>query len=504
MTYNRLWITEKPDAARNLVAGICRAYGATSQKRGGYIELSNGDCVLPLQGHMLEMSPPAAYAREGQDHYELLPLLPPIGQFKIEPRKESQGPKSKTTKVAQGAKSAGAPHRQFVLAKQLLGQCREIVNAGDVDREGQLIVDELLTYLGVDPTGRKVPVWRLPLVSAREDDIAGQIAAGLQRNGDEKWVRKRLAAQCRSESDFLLGMNGSIAFQKSSGIRSLSVGRVQSTVLRLVVERDAQVENFRPRDYFVPVVILRDGTEMRWSKRDGAQGAPGFDEAGRIVDEAVARQIVSAISSGLQGRVTVADKDHLKEAPPLPFSAGTLQVAGGKRLGMTVKEVTSVAEQLYLKHKAISYVGTDCQYLPESMLEDAKRITDAIARFYPKEVSGSNLDLRSKAWNDAKVDEHYAIIPTGTLPDGATPQERAVYDLVVRRYVAQFYPAHEYLRHSLAAVFGKDEFRASKKEVLRQGWRVVEGAVEADEAEGESPEEREGQSQASRHGQGRA
>ena len=500
MSYNRLWITEKPDAARNLAAGVCRAYGATSQKRGGYIELSNGDCVLPLQGHMLELSRPTAYAREGQDHYELLPLLPPIGQFKIEPRKEGQGGKAKSAK---GSGSPGSPHRQFVLAKQLLGQCREIVNAGDVDREGQLIVDELLAYLGVDPTGRKIPVWRLPLVSAREDDIAGQIAAGLQKNGDEKWVRKRLAAQCRSESDFLLGMNGSIAFQKSSGIRSLSVGRVQSTVLHLVVERDKQVENFRPRDYFVPVVILRDGTEMRWAKRDGAEGLPGFDEAGRIIDESVARQIVSAISSGLQGRVTVADKEHLKEAPPLPFSAGTLQVAGGKRLGMTVKEVTSVAEQLYLKHKAISYVGTDCQYLPESMLQDAKRITDAIARYYPKEVSGSNLDLRSKAWNDAKVDEHYAIIPTGTLPDGATAQERAVYDIIVRRYMAQFYPAHEFLRHSLAAVFGKDEFRASKNEVLRQGWRVVEGAVEADQADAEDPDEREAIAQSARPGQGR-
>lgn len=502
MPYNRLWITEKPDAARNLVAGVCRAYGATAAKRPGYFELSNGDCVLPLEGHMLEMCRPAAYARAGQDHSELLPLLPPIGQFKIEPRGERQPAKANGKGVKAG-KGAAAPHRQFVLAKDLLGKCREIVNAGDVDREGQLIVDELLTYLGVDPTGRKIPVWRLPLVSAREDDIAGQIVAGLQKNGDEKWVRKRLAAQSRSESDFLLGMNGSIAFQKSSGIRGLSVGRVQSTVLHLVVERDKLVEDFRPRDYFVPVIILRDGTEMRWSKRDGAEGQPGFDEEGRIVDESVARQIVNAISSGLQGRVTAADKDHLKEAPPLPFSAGTLQVAGGKRLGMTVKEVTSVAEQLYLKHKAISYVGTDCQYLPESMLQDAKRITEAIARYYPKEVSGSNLDLRSKAWNDDKVDEHYAIIPTGTLPDGATPQERAVYDLVVRRYVAQFYPAHEFLRHSLAAVFGQDEFRASKNEVLRQGWRVVEGAVEADDADGEAPQERDAQAQAVRPSQGR-
>ena len=491
MTINRVWITEKPDAARNLAAGLCRAFGVTSRRGDGFIEMSNGDVVLPLRGHMLSLSPPSAYAGGTSDHYALLPLLPPIGGFKIGPRVRSAKAGDASPMNASRA-GKGEPDRQYVVARDVLRRAREIVNAGDVDREGQVIVDELLSHLGIDPLGADVPVHRLSLVSAREEDIAAQVLAGLEKNGDAKWVRRRLAGQSRAESDWLLGMNGSIAYQNATGIRQVSVGRVQIPVGYLVVQRDQARAAFKPQDYYVPVIVLTDGTEMRWSGREGAQGKAGFDEQGRIIDEAVARQIVQAIQSGMQGQVTAVRSEDRIERPPLPFSQGTLQVFAGRRLGMTVKDVTKTAESLYLKHKAISYVGTDCQFLPESMLADAQRIAHAVAKYYPKEASGSNMDLRSPAWNDARVDEHYAIAPNGRQLENPTADEKAVYGIIVRRFLAQFHPDHQYRSHRLEAAFGSDRFKAASKEIVVQGWRAVEGPAEVgdDEADGEEQVER--------------
>jgi DNA topoisomerase-3 len=167
-----------------------------------------------------------------------------------------------------------------------------------------------------------------------------------------------------------------------------------------------------------------------------------------------------------------------RELPPLPFSASVLASTAAKRFGMTPKEAERAAQSLYERHKAISYVGTDCQYLPQSLADDARATLQMLARMYPQQASGANPELRSKAWDDSKVQEHYAIIPTGRLPETASVPERQVYDTVVKRYLAQFYPAHEFIRHQLGVLFGQDEFRSSRRDVTRQGWREVEGDLE--------------------------
>lgn len=473
----RLWITEKPSAAQNLVAGLCAAFrtrvtNQATRGRDRFHALANGDIVVPLHGHLIEpvfLSPQHKQARI-DTYFDFLPIR--VRDFEYVPK-----PEMRDGKIRQ-RDGKPVPSEQYTVVTRLIGKATEIVNAGDIDREGQLIVDELLIHCGVDPTGKHKPIWRLPLVSAREEDIRDQVLALSERNGDAKWVRRRLTALARQHSDAAVGFNGSMAYQAATGYRRASVGRVQTPVLALIVDRDTEIANFKPRDYFVPIITLKDGTELTFHSREGAAGAPGFDEQGRIIEESVARQMCDLIARGMPGRIAAAEQVHGSEAPPLPFSATVLFSAVSKRTGMTPKEAEKAAQSLYERHKAISYVGTDCQYLSTSMLADVRGTMTALSRLYAQAAAGANLELRSKAWNDAKVDEHHAIVPTGRLPESATPEEKAVFDAVARRYMAQFYPAHEFVRHRLAAVFGRDEFRATRKETTRMGWKEIEGHLE--------------------------
>jgi DNA topoisomerase-3 len=150
---------------------------------------------------------------------------------------------------------------------------------------------------------------------------------------------------------------------------------------------------------------------------------------------------------------------------------------------------------LYEKHKAISYVGTDCRFLPTSKFADARATLGALGKVFVQQASGASLDIKSKAWNDAKVDEHFAIIPTGVLPQNATPEEKAVFEAVSMRYIAQFYPAFEFVTHRLTAIFGKDEFRATKRETTRMGWKQIEGHLEQGGPRSEESGEEDGQDQ---------
>lgn len=472
---NKLWITEKPSMAQALIAGLAVAFGvkAVGREPGG-TRLSNGDVVAPLQGHMIEpvfLNAEQKAARKEEFFAKILPVR--VKDFEYQPKPETDR-KTGAVKMRGGKP---VPAEQYGNVIKLMKAAREIVNAGDIDREGQLIVDELLLHVGIDPEGRDKPIWRLPLVSTKEEDIA-KIVKSLERNGDAKWVRRRLAALARQHCDAATGFNASMAYQAVTNYNRTSVGRVQTPVVAIVVARDLAIENFKPTNYYVPVVMLADGTELRWHRREGAEGMPGFDEQGRITDAGLARQIVDRISRGMEGAISLADSKKMSVAPPLPFSASVLASTVAKRFGMSPKEAERAAQSLYERHKAISYVGTDCQYLKESMHGDARATLAALAKIYPTAAAGANLVLKSKAFNDAKVDEHFAIVPTGRLPEAPTAEERQVYDTVVKRYMAQFYPAHEFLRHALAAVFGQDEFRSSRKEITRLGWKEVEGDAE--------------------------
>lgn len=472
-----VWIAEKPSAAKDLAVGLCHAWGLKSSGKDGYIELSNGDVVLPLAGHLLETARPAEYLDEKSaeaergyrfDEYrKFLPILP----RKLIKRPRREMPDAKPKKGA--SRKPGAIVRPYKTAESLLKRAKRIVNAGDIDREGQLIVDELLEHLGIDPYGANV--LRFGIASNLPDDIASAAKGGLDRNGDERWKRACEAAATRQYLDWVWGINLSMVGQVRHRNPRIAAGRVQTPVLALVDERCREIENFKPTDYFVPVIVLADGTIMRWKARPGSEGQPGFDRQGRIVSEALALSIVDRIKRGLPGEVTKAEVTQHAQKPPLGYSLSALQAAASKELGITLEQAGEAAKNLYQTHKAISYIGTDCKYLPESMHADAPRILQALSAVAEKASRGADATLKSPIFNDAKLDEHYAIVPTGNIPRGLGEAEQGVYMMVVRRFIAQFYPDYVYRRHRLEARFGEDEFAASERQDMRLGWREVDG-----------------------------
>lgn len=482
----KVWITEKPSAAKDLAEGLCLAFKAKSERKSnGLIELSNGDVVLPLAGHVLSTTRPNTYlskahaeihdTRDYARFREFLPLCPI--KLTKEPRHE----------VDSRGKDTGKLFAPYVLAAKVLKNAKQIVNAGDIDREGQLIVDELLLYLGIDPYGPNI--MRFGTTSNRREDIADALKLPLDRNGDDKWRLRCDAAQTRQYLDYTWGMTHSMvaqaivaqSAQQKPGSAAVSVGRVQTPVLAIVNDRDMQIKNFVPVRYYIPVVTLKDGTKMRWFKREGCEGQPGFDLQGRLIDGAVARQIVARINGGAPWHVSKSESVKRSEKPPLPFSMGTLQATAARELGMTLDEVQDVAKALYGKHKAISYIGTDCKFLPESMHGDAPNILRALGTVFPKAAPGADHAIVSQAFNDAKLDEHYAIVPTGQLPSGASADEMGVFRIISKRFIAQFYPDSVSEVSKIEGISGQDHFQCTESTMLRLGWKEVEG-----QAEGES------------------
>lgn len=491
-----VWIAEKPSAARDLVAGMKLAYGVTCTNesaagRDGYFVMGNGDIVLPLAGHLLQtarvseyLSPEMAQLEEQRafDRYkDFLPVLPP---------KLITHPRTDEKKGARD-KSAGArkPFGPYIVAKKFLRRGVKVMNAGDTDREGQLIVDELLEHFGIDPSGPNV--FRVELVSNRAEDIAATLKKPFERNGAPKWALRGEAARVRQYLDWVWGLNPSMAYQAILRKSNVGVGRVQTPVLAMVENRRLAIANFKPVDYFIPVITLRDGTVMRWHKREEAAGKPGFDHEGRIIDEQVAKQIVRAITGGLKGTCVQATAKEHSEKPPLPFSLGALQAEAARQHGMTLDEVSEAAQNLY-KSKAISYVGTDCRFLPESMHADARKVMGQLAKLFPGQAQGAHMEIKGAAFNDSKLDEHFAIVPMGLPSSGAGRNEQAVFRTIAKRFMAQFYPDYLYKQHSLIGRFGQDEFRASQKQEIRKGWKEVEADAESS---GDSEDGRAGETE---------
>lgn len=470
MEIAELIITEKPSVARDVVAALgLGVLNKGSTGSDGYFLLEGGIVVAPFIGHMLEAVKPAAYFPDGKEPADVFPHLPILpDELKLEPKGDIKDGK---VRMKDGKP---VPPAQYGILKRLMKSAKAIVNAGDIDREGQLIVDEFLEHCGIDPLGRQKTIQRVALTSNVPRDIVAAFSRR-ESNGDPKWVNRRLAANTRQIIDWWTGMNTSMAYQRVSGYRQTSVGRVQTPTLALVVWRDMAHESHVPKKFYVPVITLRDGTKMRWHKREDCEGKPGFDEKGRIIDRQVAESIVRSIQSGLSGTISVADRVNKKETPPLPFSLAELQSVCGRRYGLSLKETSDAAQSLYQTKKMITYVGTDCRFLPESLYERGRDTLAAISKVNQKLAAGANPALKSKAWDDRKCDEHFAIVPTGEIQAGLSAAEASVFDAVVRRYAAQFYPAFEYVQTSLAAMFGQDEFRASSREVLRNGWKDAEG-----------------------------
>lgn len=466
----RVIITEKPDVAKH----VAEFFGYEKREAGAY-RLKDGNYVTWMIGHMLDQGKPEDYMGEAQKAargFAQLPILPEQFRHFPDPDKREQ-------------------LRHIV---SLLKKADIVVNAGDVDREGQLISDETLQYAGIDPAGRTKPVERVIIRANNHASLKAAFErAAVLNNGESQFVNRRLSGECRSEADWLVGMNGSRAVRAAIKVqlkKAVSVGRVQTPTLGLVVRRELEIRSFKSIAYFVPEVVLPDGRVLTWHSRADGVEPRGIDAEGRIIDRSVAEQIVRKIQSGLVGEVTSFESVEREQAPPLPFNLAKLQSEMSSRHGMSAKETSTATQSLYQNKKMVSYVGTDCQYLPTSMHAEAPEVLKGLSAHYAKVAGGTNPDIKYGCWNDAKVAAHHAIIPTGEIATGLSKNEQQVFDAVARRYMAQFYPKHKFIDNKLEAQYGEDEFRSGWKQSTVVGWKAVDEQHDEDEAASDGPRDK--------------
>jgi DNA topoisomerase-3 len=362
-----------------------------------------------------------------------------------------------------------------------------VVHANDPDREGQLLVDEVLEFLGY-----KGPVDRL-LISDLNLPAVRKSLGELQPNAKYRGLYE--AAMARQRADWLFGINLTRLYTllgRAGGYDGvLSVGRVQTPLLGLIVRQDIEIEAFKPTPYYLVRAAVRStggGFSSTWQSPADAAGI--VDEAGRLVSRPHALALQKNVA-GQRGQVTQCLRETKSEPPPLPYSLPDLQIDAGKRLGLGPKDTLDACQALYETHRLITYPRSDCPYLPEGHLDQATAVLAAIATNIPAlvpQVGSAERNRRSRAWNDSKVTAHHAIIPTLVAKPATalSPPERAVYELVARRYLAQFYPPFEFHETKIELSIAGERFRASGRQTVAEGWRVLFAPLAADDEAGDS------------------
>lgn len=465
----RLFIAEKPSVAKAIVAELgCVTRG------DGFITCKDGSVVTWCFGHLLEQAEPDAYlpddvprTKKGSKvwRFEDLPIYPK--NWKLLPKNDK------------GVK------KQLATIGKLLKKASLVVHDGDPDREGQLLVDEVLEHFRY--TGRVQRFW----VSAQD---SASIRKGLTNLRDnETFDGMRLAALGRSRADWLLGMNLSRAYtlaRQAQGKKELiAVGRVQTSTLALVAKRDVAIRDFKPVPYFVIKARLGGGKPFTavWEPEESQAG---IDEQKRLVDRCIAAALQQRLKAVGQATVVRCSRTPKKIAQPKAFSLADIQLGASNQFGFSAEKTLNLCQSLYETHKATSYPRTDCSFLPESQYADAKNVLAAIAKTMPPLaglVAKCDCSIQSPTWNDKKITAHHGIIPTQQAADGSkfSDDERKIYRLIAERYLSNFLPAHEYLACSIELRIATERFSAKGRLVTKPGWKVVTSAADEDKADDE-------------------
>lgn len=450
----KLYIAEKPSLARAIASGI----SPKQTKCDGYISLPNGDIVSWCIGHLLEQATPEVYdERYKRWQMDDLPITPQ--QWKLIP-------KSKTRK-------------QISILRKLMKQAETLVNAGDPDREGQLLVDEVIHYCGVK--GAKLTGVQRLLVSDLNLTAVKKALGNLRSN--EEFKPLSASALARSRADWLYGMNMTRAYTilgKQSGYNGvLSVGRVQTPILGLVVTRDAEIEHFVAKPFYEVKATLQTNNneqfDTKWLPSEACEKYQ--DDEGRVIYRKLAETVV-AKTQGQQAIIKDIKKQNKKLNQPLPYNLSALQIDAAKRFNLSAKQVLDCCQALYEKHKLITYPRSDNRYLPTGHFREGTDVISAIANndsSLTHACNNADLSIKSKAWNDSKVDAHHAIIPTSKKSRGSTlsSSEAQVYQLVSRQYLAQFYPVHQFSEQHVSVEIAGGLFAAKAKAIDVVGWKAL-------------------------------
>ena len=460
----RLFIAEKPSLGRAIAAVLPKPHS----KGEGFVRAANGDVVSWCIGHLLEQAEPEAYnPAYKQWRLDLLPIVPEQWQLQ---------PKPKTRK-------------QLSVLRKLVKESTQLVHAGDPDREGQLLVDEVVSYLQV-PAAKRNAMQRL-LISDLNPQAVSRALTQLKPNAD--FIPLSVSALARSRADWLYGINLTRACTvkgQQGGLKSvLSVGRVQTPVLGLVVRRDQEIEQFVSRPFYeVRAALHLTASEplsfyAKWLPSEAC--AAHQDEDGRVLNPKLAHNVASRIRQQ-PATVESVERKQKQQAAPLPYNLSSLQIDAAKAFGLSAKQVLDGCQSLYEKHQLITYPRSDCRYLPVEHYAHRQQVVNAIGSNDVKlsdVIQGADLSLRSKAWNDSKVEAHHAIIPTekGSGFNSLTLAEKQLYGMIARQYLLQFYPAFIYADTKVILSIGGGVFQANERESIQSGWKTATAAKTADD-----------------------
>ncbi|WP_312670774.1 DNA topoisomerase III [Pseudescherichia sp.] len=462
----RLFIAEKPSLGRAIADVLPKPH----RKGDGYIECGNGQVVTWCIGHLLEQAQPDVYdSRYARWSLADLPIVPEKWQLQ---------PRASVTK-------------QINVIKRLLGEASEIVHAGDPDREGQLLVDEVLDYLQL-PAEKRQRVQRC-LINDLNPQAVERAIGRLRANSE--FIPLCVSALARARADWLYGINMTRAWTllgRNAGYQGvLSVGRVQTPVLGLVVRRDEEIENFVAKDFFEVKAHIVTPKDERftalWQPSEACE--PHQDEEGRLLNRTLAEHVVKRIS-GQPAHVTRYNDKQESEPAPLPFSLSSLQIEAAKRFGLSAQNVLDICQKLYETHKLITYPRSDSRYLPEEHFAGRHSVMKAIGVHAPDLLPQPAIDAdrRNRCWDDKKVDAHHAIIPTARSSTvNLHENEAKVYGLIARQYLMQFCPDAMFRKCEIELDIANGKFLAKARFLAQAGWRTLLGSKERDEENDGTP-----------------
>jgi DNA topoisomerase-3 len=453
-----LYIAEKPSLGRALAEALPKPH----RKGDGFITVGDGDVVSWCIGHLLEQAEPDAYHPDYKKwNVAHLPIIPQ--EWKLEA-------KAKTKK-------------QLSILKKLIKQAKVLVNVGDPDREGQLLVDEVIHYAGTSKT--KMAAAKRCLISDLNPTAVKKSLGNLRDNSE--FIPLAASALARARADWLYGMNMTrlctVQGQQSGFKGVLSIGRVQTPLLGLVVKRDDDIRHFTAKPFYELVVTLATGNtpndasayafNAKWKPSDACEDY--MDDEGRVLSRKLVENVASRVIEQTGSIVNFTAKIK-KQPPPLPYNLSSLQIDAAKRFGLSAKDVLDSCQQLYEKHKLITYPRSDCRYLPKGHFNEADKVVRAIdsnTTTLSDMISACNTQQKSKAWNDKKVSAHHAIIPTCKQHTASAlgRNENQIYQLIARQYLLQFLPHVEYRDVQVDANIAGGLFIAKRKEMIDLGWK---------------------------------
>lgn len=469
-------IAEKPSVARE----IGRVLGAVSQ-HDGYLE-GNGYQVTWTYGHLCELKYPEDYLPEWK-RWSLaqLPMIPSRFGIRLKPD--------------------DGIRRQFAVIERLFAGAEYIVNCGDAGQEGELIQRWVMQKAGV-----RCPVKRLWVSSLTEESIREGFD-NLQ--SEQKYQGMYEAGLCRAIGDWLLGMNATRLYtikygNPGKGVPPLSIGRVQTPTLALIVRRGQEIENFRPEPYWVLTTRYRD-TLFTANPQAVSAATQSEDESAPVSPQAGGDRRM-AFTSEEEGRAALEQvreapfvvdsvtRKNGSEAPPRLFDLTSLQVECNKKFAYSADQTLALIQSLYEK-KYTTYPRVDTTYLSEDIYPKCKGILNNLAGRYGELLTplrGSVLPKRKKVFDNSKVTDHHAIIPTGVPPEAMTDMERNVYDLLTRRFIAIFYPDCRFATTTVLGHAAEIPFKVTGKQILEPGWRNVFATTPRtpDDEQSEADEER--------------